>query len=86
MLRTTTCTSGRTVYVFQVPWKGQAVFLTWDSDGPIERCPDLEHKVEVMHHYGDEGKHYCPTGFLQCDQCGAMGYEPDPPECTRWGW
>ena len=47
-------------------------------------CDHVGH-LDVMHHFGNpDGKHYCPTGFILCFQCGAIGHEPDPPLCTTW--
>lgn len=31
---------------------------------------DHEHDFHDMHHLDEEGKHYCPTGFVQCAGCG----------------
>lgn len=38
-----------------------------------------------MHHYGDEGEHYCPTGFMLCHQHGGVGTITGPAVCKRWG-
>ena len=42
--------------------------------------------IDVMHHHSGNpnGKHLCPTGFIMCFRCGAIGREPDPPLCTMW--
>lgn len=60
-------------------WKGKTVL--WESEH--DSCEHDE--VEVMHHYDDDGRHYCPTGFLMCHRCGAVADEPEPSECTLWG-
>ena len=44
-----------------------------------------EHELEVMHHYGDNGVHYCPTMFLACRHCMGIAEEPEPYECNKWG-
>lgn len=56
---------------------------------PIEltHCDTMgcEHKnVDIVHHYDDDMNHYCPTGYIMCLDCGGIGDEPDPPECTKW--
>lgn len=45
-------------------------------------CPHIE--IEPLHHLDAKGRHYCPTGFIQCRVCGALGDEPKPFACTRW--
>lgn len=60
-------------------WKGKEIAVTHqDSECPIEG-----HDLEVMHHYDDKGRHYCPTGFLICSLCGGIADEPTPYECTK---
>lgn len=61
--------------------------------------PDHEHEWVVLHHYGDDGEHYCPTGFVRCianeqDAKGTVLWfcgkwdrhksHPEIDECTRW--
>lgn len=54
-----------------------------------ERCSG--HVFHALHHYGKGGKHYCPTGFEECD-CGEVrdvrtdtigGIQVNA--CVRWG-
>lgn len=61
-------------------YRGQTIYLQGDYDS----CPSGEHEIEVMHHYGDNGEHFCPTGFVMCRKCGAVGDEPKPYECNIW--
>jgi hypothetical protein len=63
-----------------VPFRGSFVNLTHCDTGD---CPHAE--IEVIHHYDDEDRHYCPTGFVMCLQCGGVGDEPEPNECHKWG-
>ena len=59
--------------------------LTWFPDHWTEEC---EHKHPVvLHHYGKDGLHYCPTMFIQCSECPAIAVEPEeePYTCTLWG-
>jgi hypothetical protein len=47
--------------------------------------PHCDHDaLEVMHHHCPKGLHYCPTGFIACLACGAVGNEPGEPECNKW--
>lgn len=75
-----TGSDNRTKYVSPATFRGQQVHLVGDWE--TQHC---EHEVQVVHHYGDGGVHYCPTGFVMCPYCAACGDEPDPPSCTRWG-
>ena len=62
-----------------VPFRG--TFIT------LDRCDrgDCSHEeIDVVHHYDDEGRHYCPTGFVMCLECGGTGIEPEPHECNLW--
>lgn len=60
-------------------YRGQQVLLL------SETFSGCQHPViEPVHHFDARGRHYCPTGFIECAQCGASGDEPDPPACTRW--
>lgn len=62
-------------------WKGRQVFV---RDGGMGMLPCVEHSLRVVHHVDAEGRHFCPTGFLMCDDCGGMAQEPEPYECNRW--
>lgn len=62
-------------------WKGKDVWVKYQTND----CPIEGHALEVMHHFDDEGKHYCPTGFLMCPFCGGITDEPQPYECNKWG-
>lgn len=46
------------------------------------------HMWEEMHHYDDDGRHWCPTGYEMC-ACGKADCpevrEMLHPTCTRWG-
>ena len=64
-----------------VPFRDGFVVVTGGPD--TAACGHSE--IEVIHHIGPDGKHYCPTGFVMCQDCGARGIEPEPPECERWG-
>lgn len=55
--------------------------------------PKHEHEWVVLHHYGEDGKHYCPTGFVQCAMHGPeLEKDPEDPTpgtpvewaCTEW--
>ena len=76
-MEVTTSSSTTTTYYSLAQWKGHVVTL---SDFEPHDCdhPDLM----VWHHYDNIGRHYCPTGFVECVECGMTGEEPDPPECT----
>lgn len=43
------------------------------------------HELEIVHHYDENGLHFCPTGFVMCSECGAIEEEPEPYECNKWG-
>ena len=84
----TTGTCSDTVYASQGLWKGKLVTVqntipcfAIDKDDSF----DCEHELEVVHHYGEGGKHYCPTMFLMCGHCSGIAGEPEPYECERWG-
>lgn len=78
--KTLTGSDNRTKYISPATFRGQQIYLggEWES----QYC---EHEVHVVHHYGEGGVHYCPTGFVWCPHCMAVGDEPDPPSCIRWG-
>ena len=40
------------------------------------------HDFREVHHYGPDLKHYCPTGFEDCD-CGEVREAEG--KCRRWG-
>jgi hypothetical protein len=65
-------------------FKGVPVLLEHPSNDSHD-CPHPADFIEVVHHYDGAGLHYCPTGFIMCSFCGAVGNEPGDPECTRWG-
>ena len=49
--------------------------------------PECDHSFKVMHHYGENGEHYCPTGFLMC-HCGEVvniSEEQAIELCSLWG-
>ena len=62
-------------------WKGQKVWVT----NLVAPCKIEGHALEIMHHLGDKGEHYCPTGYLMCPHCGGIADEPEPCECQQWG-
>lgn len=75
-------------YLSVQTWKGKAVpveGIALDQGGPVALCQPEQHDLSVMHHFGEDGKHYCPTGFLMCSICGGMADEPEPYECLLWG-
>ena len=79
--------SGNTVTVFEDEWNGQRVQFTHDGvvDGPPCHLRGKPHEFMVMHHYGEDGLHYCPTMFLYCPVCMSIGDEPEPYSCEKWG-
>ena len=78
-----TSTNAETILAQVVPYREAYVWLTNElDDSPPWLC---NHDLQVMHHFGDQGEHYCPTGFVQCVTCGAVGDEPEPYECRRSG-
>lgn len=40
---------------------------------------------EGMHHVDDEGRHWCPTGFMLCHPHGGVGTIDGPGQCQLWG-
>ncbi len=77
-----TGTNTETIYISVDKWKGRDVCIS-NPTGTL--CAIGKHELEVMHHYGDKGEHYCPTMFLMCHICGGIADEPEPYECNRWG-
>lgn len=75
-----TSTSNMTTRLSLAEWKGQIVWLAHCDFPPCE-----QHEIEVMHHLDDEGRHYCPTGFIWCPLCCGIADEPEPAECTLSG-
>lgn len=57
-------------------WNGHVVMVDWDGfNGPL--CAPLEHDLHQVHHYGDDGHDYGPTGFLTCNRCLGWAKEPE---------
>lgn len=38
-----------------------------------------------MHHFDDEDRHWCPTGFMFCHTHGGVGDISGPGMCQLWG-
>lgn len=76
-----TGTNNETILCSMGKWKGKDIWVTHQT----KECAIEGHALEIVHHYGDKGEHYCPTGFLQCPYCGGIADEPEPNECNRWG-
>ena len=76
-----TGTNTATYYFSEGRWKDKWIQVT----GFNRESLYCRHELEVMHHYGDKGEHYCPTMFLICPKCGGIAEEPEPYECKRWG-
>lgn len=69
-------------YTEQV-WRGQVVFVTDAFPTPhAALCSDGQHSLSVMHHTDGDGRHHCPTGFLECSECGGVADDPDPQPCA----
>ncbi len=77
----TTGTSAVTILCSTGKWKGKDIFVTHQTN----ECFIENHALEVMHHFGSDGKHYCPTMYLICPYCGGLADEPKPYECNKWG-
>ncbi len=71
--------SNTTTYVSEAVWRGVTVMVS--SDAP---CSIPGHALEVMHHIGEDGLHYCPTMFLWCGNCAGVASEPEPFSCQKW--
>lgn len=55
--------------------------VTFESRDAVFGC---SHRYETVHHTGDDGKRYCPTGWLMCVHCGGVAEDPTP-SCHIWG-
>jgi hypothetical protein len=64
-----------------VVWHGVEVAV----EAMVRPCDPANCALTVMHHYGDDGTHYCPTGFLFCSWCCGVADEPGEPRCQHWG-
>ena len=42
------------------------------------------HSFRLVHHVGDFGVHFCPTGLKECEGCDEV-VEDDSDACVRWG-
>lgn len=71
-------TTVASIWLKQAQWKGQDVWVQSEQD-----CG--KHRLEEMHHLGEDGKHYCPTGFVWCPECGGTAHVADYDGCQRWG-
>jgi hypothetical protein len=59
------------------------ITVTFPCDGDLpsdEGC-----RWEEMHHLDDEGRHWCPTGFMYCHEHGGVGSISGPGACQLWG-
>lgn len=61
------------------------ITVSWPCEGasfgdPTEACDWAE-----MHHYDDDGNHWCPTGFMYCHTHGGIGTIDGPGACQLWG-
>lgn len=79
-MQITTGANSITIYILPAKWKGEDIYLT-NCQHP--NC--LHPYLDVVHHYDDEGNHYCPTMFLMCPECGGLADEPEPYSCNLWG-
>ncbi len=62
---------------------GATVTVTWPCDGPVRS--DEPCRWSEMHHYDDEGRHWCPTGYVFCHTHGGVGTIDGPATCQLWG-
>ncbi len=76
------CSKGDHFFFSSQTYRGHLIALS-DSSG-IQMCPAEEHDLAVIHHTDDRGHHWCPTGFVMCQKCTAIGDEPEPYECNGW--
>ena len=77
----TTAMDNQTTFVSGAIFQNQLVYLSSFEAESLHCC----HDVVVVHHYDDQGRHYCPTGAVMCNLCGAVGTEPEPNSCEKWG-
>lgn len=47
--------------------------------------PDEPCHWQEMHHYDEDGRHWCPTGFMFCYTHGGVGTIDGPGQCSLWG-
>ena len=80
MATITTGANSVTLWAEMAPYRGGYVFL----DVGDRVAGECVHDLEVMHHLGYDGHHWCPTMFVMCGLCGAVGDEPEPYECELW--
>jgi hypothetical protein len=52
-------------------------------DGPFQNGQPCVWRE--MHHYDDEGRHWCPTGFVFCHEHAGTGTITGPNVCQLWG-
>lgn len=58
---------------------GIGLFLLWRDRGFRHK-----HVWQTVHHFGEDGKHWCPTGFQTCTKCHE--FEPHAEmTCFLWG-
>ncbi|KKN64739.1 hypothetical protein LCGC14_0488710 [marine sediment metagenome] len=77
---TKTGTNSETILCSMGRWRGEDVWVTHQSN----ECPIKGHALEIVHHYDDKGRHYCPTMYLMCPYCGGIADESEPYECHQW--
>lgn len=58
-----------------------AVAIPCDGDIDLSEPCDWHE----MHHTDDEGRHWCPTGFMWCATHGGTGTIDGPGACQLWG-
>ena len=56
---------------------------THEMQCPANQGGIHHHRFYPTHNHGEDGKHYCPTGFEECS-CGAVRHI-DSSTCVRWG-
>lgn len=80
----TTGSGATTEWLSTQDWNGQTVVVR-QPDSTFNLCNPGVHDLRVVHHTDDEGRHYCPTGFLMCHRCLGFAEEPAPASCQFWG-